>query len=457
MGTASKSFALVLVALFLTSLVALPSITLGETTWDTQIIDTHGYFGKLAFDSNDNPHIIYNTYSNVDDSTKNSLSYAFWTGKNWSTQNIDSTGIVGVLSLDSSGKPHVLYRNNLSNNNLEYVVWTGSNWTFHTLPASRVDSFLNGYAMAIDSNGKPHVVYSSYRYSNDTYTTDLNYAEIKGSNWVVQTIETMKSNISYGFFPTSIILDSKEYPHILYRENQENLYYSESLKRERAYPANDIKYAKWTGSSWIIQTLVVNESNTDVGAIGNLVLDSKEQPHLCYIHRNLTYSSNYGSFLVRYSLEYVYLDGSAWANRTVESSLDHAVNLQKTFLRLDGNDNPQIYFYKQDYQTLDIGFKYAKWTGSNWNIQTIGSRDYADIAFDSQGNIHVIYDMQVGTIHGAPILGNLTYASLENPLFSSSILVGIIVAVGFAITIAIVSLLLFRRHRKAISQNKPNV
>ncbi len=61
MGTASKSYALVLVALFLTSLVTISSTlsTQAAPTWNTQLVDGRGAGGSIAIDSHGNPHIVY--------------------------------------------------------------------------------------------------------------------------------------------------------------------------------------------------------------------------------------------------------------------------------------------------------------------------------------------------------------------------------------------------------------
>jgi hypothetical protein len=446
MDRTSKPFALLFIILFIMSLVGLPQITRCEPTWNTQIVDTHGSYGKLAIDSNDTPHLLYNKYSQGEDVTYG-LSYAVWTGKNWNTETIDSTGIFGVLSLDATNKPHAVYKSLFPNNKLEYATLNGNKWIIEDLHSLYVDS-LAGYAIVMDPNGNPHVIYSIYSYTNNTYTTNLVYTVADASNWTNQTIETKNSNINYGFIPKSILLDSNGYTHILYGEKISYEYFSKSLNHKNYITEQNVVYAHWTGLSWTIQTVATNAS-----AIGNLVLDSKGQPNLCYIHKNSTYLPN-GSFTASYSLEYTHLDGSTWVNQTIES-IPGNIDYQQPFLRLADNGNPQVFFYTLNYQNQsDSGLKYAKWIDSNWKIQTIGLKDYTDIAFDSQGNPHITYDMTVGSIRGAPILGNLTYASLKYPSFSNSISVAVMISGAIIITVAIAFLLLYRRHRKTNNLNK---
>lgn len=413
-------------------------------TWTTQIVDPSGNGGKIAIDSNNNPHIVYYVDSIFNQPTTG-LNYAVWTGNNWTKQTVDPSGAGGILILDASKNPHILYRDSTLDN-LKYAVWNGANWTIHTIALSGV----GGYAMAIDSSGKLHIAYSSSIYSNNTYKTNITYAVCTGSIWAAQTIDSEERSIfNSGLNPSSIVLDSNGHPHITYLENVVyEYYYSKSWNNKAFYSTNNIKYATTTGSNWSIQTIVTNASTT-VGATGNLVLDSKAQPHLCYIHENFTYLPDYGTFMVRDSLNYVYWDGSAWLVRTIDPK-PYNVFYRQPCLRLDSDNNPQVFFYEEDYHNpADTGLKYAKYSGSNWDIQTIGKQQFLDIAFDSYDNPHITYDMVMCTIHGAPKYGNLTYASLETPLFPSfsTFLTTFLVAIPIFI-IAVVLVIIYKTRNK---------
>jgi hypothetical protein len=63
---------------------------------------------------------------------------------------------------------------------------------------------------------------------------------------------------------TSITLDSNNYPHISYLKD---------------YPACDLMYAKWNGSSWEIETV---DSGRTVGLYTSIALDSNNYPHISY-------------------------------------------------------------------------------------------------------------------------------------------------------------------------------
>lgn len=121
-------------------------------------------------------------------------------------------------------------------------------------------------------------------------------------------------------------------------------------------------------------------------------------------------------------------------------------------LKLDSNGNPQVYFYKEDYQnTTDSGLMNAKLTGSNWNIQTIGSHDFNDIALGSHGNPHITYATVVGSIHGAYRYGNLTYATLETALIlnPTSLLTIITVTTAVCIILMVLFIVYRARHKAA--------
>ena len=407
-----------------------------NSTWNAQVVDPRGYGGQVAIDSHDNPHIVYNVDFIIDDGKTTSLNYARWTGKNWTTQTIEEQSIGGIIALDSNNEPHILYKN-LNNDNLKYATWNGTNWAIQTVTSSRVSR----YAMAIDSSDKPHIVYSYSDYSNNTYFTSLMYTIETDLNWSVQTIDTSQS--SYGLVPSSVVLDSNDYPHIIYGENVEFRFPSKS------YLTHNVEYAVWTGSSWRIQTAASNASST-VGSIGNLVLDSEGNPHFCYIHENFMYLPDYGTFMVRDALNYVYWNGSAWLVEAIDSKPDN-IYYGQFDLKLDHNNNPIVYFYKENYQnTTDSGLIYANLIGPNWNLQIVGSHNFNSIAFDSHENPHIIYDVWLGgSIRGAPIRSSLTYASLETTqvLTPTSLLI-IIIAVTTVILVLAVLVLVYKVRRK---------
>ncbi len=91
-----------------------------------------------------------------------------------------------------------------------------------------------------NSTGTPHIVYSNLTYANNLYTRNLMYAEEKDSGWKISTIETHQSNTISNYYPVSITIDSKGYPHIIYEDEQD---YNSSTRTQ----TTDIKYAGGMG------------------------------------------------------------------------------------------------------------------------------------------------------------------------------------------------------------------
>jgi hypothetical protein len=128
-------------------------------------------------------------------------------------------------------------------------------------------------------------------------------------------------------YHTSIALDTSGNPHISY------------------YTAtnSDLKYAKWTGSSWSIQTV---DSAGTVGLYTSIVLNTNGNPHISY------YDYTNGD------LKYARWTGSSWSIQTVDSAGSVG---EFTSIALDTSGNPHISY--RDETNYDL--KYAKWVPNN--------------------------------------------------------------------------------------------
>ena len=89
-------------------------------------------------------------------------------------------------------------------------------------------------------------------------------------NWIIETVDLDDGNA------TSIKVDSNDYPHISYYDNNNF----------------NLKYAKWNGSSWNIE---VADGADDVGQYSSLAFGYDEYP--CIAHRdrannNLKFAQN---------------------------------------------------------------------------------------------------------------------------------------------------------------------
>jgi hypothetical protein len=87
-------------------------------------------------------------------------------------------------------------------------------------------------------------------------------------------------------------------------------------------------------------------------------------------------------------LKYAQWTGSTWNIETVDSTGDAGLY---TSIELDKSGKPHISYY--DATNGDL--KYAKWTGSTWNIETVDSTGntglFTSLSLDSSGNPRISY------------------------------------------------------------------
>jgi hypothetical protein len=221
---------------------------------------------------------------------------------------------------------------------------------------------------------------------------------------------------------SSITLDSIDNPHIAYHDRNGGL-----------------KYAKWTGSIWLIQTL---DNGGNIGGDRSIALDSSGNPHVIYSNDALKYArwngSNWiiqtvvsgGSYFSSIALgpngypqisftnlwaegylDYASWNGFAWSIRVIDSTNRDG---RGNSIALDSNNNPHI---SCSYSTGYV-LKYAKWSGSAWSIQTVNSSEvwtHTSIALDSNNNPHISY-------HTNPnfnlAIGALNHATLKDSLLT---------------------------------------
>jgi hypothetical protein len=395
------------------------------SSWVTATVDSIGQVGRytsLALDTGNQPHISYRAVG--------SLRYAHLTGTTWITKSLLPMASYNTsLALDASDNPRIGYHDG----GLKYIQWTGTDWVVANLGEERgryvsvaldgsdyahisyLDLSTNpeylGYAKQVASDtwdlflldwerdnvgqhtslkvGQGDNVHISY-YDASSYNRDLSYARVAmgEEHWVVvdsagyvgtytsltldqsdnphiSYIDSTNYRLKYAYWTgsgwvsqtvdpissagpgaTSISLDGTDYPHIAYQTL-----------------GGRVRYAYWTGSEWISQTVAVGDSPS-------LVLDSGGVPHVSY----------YGSE----GLCYAYLMGSTWITELVDSGESGLY----TSLALDSMEYPHISY----------GFgplEYAYWTGSEWNIQTVdASMDagfYHSLALDSADSPHISY------------------------------------------------------------------
>ncbi|OGN95063.1 MAG: hypothetical protein A2Z75_02750 [Chloroflexi bacterium RBG_13_50_10] len=332
-----------------------------EGTWDIQTVDDIDVMStSLALDSNGYPHISYTTGGLT------SLHYARWTGTQWVKEMVDDVpAIVTSLALDGNDLPHIGYTTFVpGDDSLHYARWTGTAWAKETVDESDVFDC----SLALDSDDRPHISYSTIGGAS------LHYARWTGTAWAIETVDDI------AVMSNSLALDSNDRPHISYTTGG----------------TDSLHYARWTGTEWVKETV----DDIDVIAT-SIALDSSDRPHISYATAD---------FLG--SLHYARWTGAAWAKETVDPA-----DVWECSLALDSNNRPHISYFVGSGLLVDVGpvdytgmLKYAHWTGSAWDVQTlaqetvhwegldpapspvlVGGGKWSSIALDSDDLPHISY------------------------------------------------------------------
>ena len=336
-----------LVSILITVILAFPATGLvhAASAWNVQTLDKMAYdSGKIALDSNSNPHIVYDEFLQGTFHQNSNVMYASWTGSAWNIQNVteynseelSSDSYFGSamvdFALDANGNPHILF-NHDAGGGLYYAYLNGSTFNIQT-----IDPNANTGSIALDSEGNPHVAYAEG--GNASSAASVKYASWTGSSWDIQTVDEPNSYSPWG--PSiSLQLDSNNNPHIMYEtfSNITPLY---------GPTASDIRYAVSNGSKWTVQTVFENVS------ISNMVLDRNGYPHVVLgVGSGENTTSVYASW-----------DGKSWINQTLSFNANG-------YLTLDSNDNPHIDCINYAPDSFIGALMYASWTGKSWNIQTV--------------------------------------------------------------------------------------
>ncbi len=313
---------------------------------------------SLALDSGDNPHISFCEY------TDGCLLYATKTDSTWDIYNIDDdlypyhAGPYNDIAVDEEDNPHISY--NLYNeavNHLKYKYYNGSSWYSKIVDSGGVGLYTS---IDVDGGNNPHISY--YDESNG----NLKYAYSNGSTWEITTVDYIGD---VGKF-TSIALDDENKPHIAYYDVSNC----------------DLKYACWNGSTWEITAVYyIGNYGSDI----SLALDDDNNPHISYFDRSNS------------DLKYSYWNGFNWETSTVDNT--SGTPSHSNSLALDDGNKPRISYESVDgYEYYFL--KYARWTGSSWDITEVDTGEYYDppgldisMAIDSYNNPHISYCMWEGS------------------------------------------------------------
>ena len=275
----------------------------------------------------------------------------------WEIGYVDESigGNYSSLQIDKYGNAHVSYAEE-SENVLQYSFWDHNLQKWFTTTLDRATGFCS---LVLDSKQHPHISYPQYG--------KLRYAYWDGSTWRKQTIPVPAKNIT---FYTSISLDANDDPSISYYE----------VAAASGIELLRLRVVTWNRSFWEVRTV---DSDNGSGKFNSLAIDSAGRPHVAYA--NVTYQNS--------SLRYARWNGKAWNNEILEGAGVPGTYRQAVTLILDKHDVPHIAYS----DVLDRIVKYATQFDGKWRIEAVepvGAIAYPDrngLALDEHDTPYISY------------------------------------------------------------------
>jgi len=286
------------------------------------------------------------------------LTLSSVSGVEWNIQTVDSAGDVGwdsSIAVNNTGNPRISYGDYTRNGphsvgDLKYASWSGSSWNISTVDIE----WIQHTRVAVGIADTAHI---SYR---DQYAS-LKYAVWNGANWTREVVDgwSVEGN---SVFHNDLSLNTDGYPCISYQAHYDT-----------QGAVDDLKYARFDGSSWDIERV---DTPNDVGLFNSIVIDANDHPHISYYDQTNT------------ALKYAVWNGSSWEIETVDNTGDIG---WYSSIALDSSGRPCISY--GDHSNGDL--KYARWSGSSWVIQVVDSTgwvaDFSSLALDSRDRPHISY------------------------------------------------------------------
>jgi hypothetical protein len=314
-------------------------------------------------------------------------------------------GVYTSIALDRQGREHLAYVDRNSDT-VKYAVQLPDGWDIQAVDAR--GEFTERTNLVLDHEGRPHLSYFS------EVRRALVYAVRNDSRWDLRVVDAPVSQGSHG-----LSVDAQGNPHLAY-----------------SYLNTRLRYARWNGLSWLVETLDPETIGTDSIS---LALDRFARPHIAY----------QGTGILRYA----FWDGLRWNLEVVDESegvdryprlvvdSDGAAHLAYkdpagedvlygrrtasswTIVPVDregdaGRDlslslGPGDVLHIAYYERLKSELRYARGSIDTWAVDVVDSEGtvgwYTALAVDADGNPHIsYYDWSQGRLKVA--VGMLRFA-----------------------------------------------
>ncbi len=259
---------------------------LGE--WVSEIVETDAvastYNISIKTDRTGAPHLAYFKYVADSPDTKYESRYAWKQDDVWTIETVSQGSEWGSVSLalDADEVPHLTW----STAGIEYAYRGSSGWVRETVvpyaPRFHPD-------IAVDASGCVHICFVDKE--NDL----LQYASRNSSGWQLETVTTGLTAHNH----PSLALDSQDRPHLTCHGRYNEDYYIFYVVRE-----DDGWRIRWAA-----------ETRYSTYSASDLVLDSRDQPRICYKCSQKSYILS------------AWRDGDGWHEETIESVAEYFSDL----------------------------------------------------------------------------------------------------------------------------------
>jgi hypothetical protein len=264
----------------------------------------------------------------------------------WTVDTVDSQGVLGYtssLALDGDGRPCVAYHRD--GFGVKYA-WRDASGQWQREYAHQCGGSGGYTSLALDAAGSPCISYY-------LAWEGLCYATRTAGSWETETV----AGGSWGG-STSLAIDPDGRPRVAFCEDYTGISYA---RRESG---------GWTTETVGDGTFGFCSLQLDPGGLARVACSEKDGD----------------DWLLRYFAEGA---SGGWSSQTVDTT--SAIHMDVS-MQLDDQQYPHIC-----YSAGDEGVRYARWTGAQWEIQTVDQFDtqagsYAtDLVLDTQDNPVIAY------------------------------------------------------------------
>jgi hypothetical protein len=272
-------------------------------------------------------------------------------------------GVVGAgvggryssFRIDKSGNVHACSVSP-ANTMLTYSFWDSTRDKWFSMEIGKSSGFCS---LVLDSKEHPHISFIGYG-------TNLNYARWNGNAWEKQHIPIRARTIAYN---TSIALDAQDHPSISFYEE---LGQDDNKLR--------LRIVRWEDGYWKSSTI---DSDYGSGKFNSMAIDSAGRPQVAY--GNVSYENA--------GLRFASWLGQSWKLEILEGAGKVGTSMYSVALTLDEKDTPHITYTDLKNQLVKYGVKRA----GKWDLEVVdkitkvGYPDRNGIAVDEDGNVYISY------------------------------------------------------------------